>query len=136
MADDPVELALQKSCNTRMRAAAAVTALIGTRFYDGVPSRPTFPYARMNPPQVVDEKNSASAMKEVFFEIRVFSRKRGRVEVGRIVKAILGEMETDLTPTGFGVAYQNHVDTRYMDEPDGLTQSAVIRFEIMTYPTA
>lgn len=119
-----------------MRAAVPVTALIGQRFYDGVPNKPVFPYARMNPPQVADDTNSASKMKEVFLEIRVFSRKRGRVETGRIVKAMLDQMEADLTPPGFGIAYQNHVDTRYLDEPDGLTQSAVIRFEIMTYPTA
>ena len=120
----------------RMRAAAAVTALIGTRFYDGVPATPTFPYARMAPPQIVDSTNSASRMEEVFFEIVVFSRKRGRVELGRIVAVIREQMRTQLTLTEHAVAYQNHVDTQYRDDPDGITKMATMRFEIMTLPSS
>lgn len=133
---DPAELDIQRAVNARMRNAAAVTALIGTRFYDSVPKAPVFPYARMTPPHVVDATNSASRMEEVFFEITVFSRARGRVELGRIVDALRTQMQTALTLTTHAVAYQNHVDTVYRDDPDGLTQMAVLRFEIMTLPSS
>ncbi|MAC89657.1 DUF3168 domain-containing protein [Maricaulis sp.] len=133
---DPAELDIQKAVNTRMRAAAAVTSLIGTRFYDAVPARPTFPYARMTPPQVVDDTNSAARMEVVFFEISVFSRQRGRVELARIVDAIRAQMRTQLTLTEHAVTYQNHIDTQYRDDPDGLTQMATMRFEIMTLPSS
>tara|TARA_R100001086_G_scaffold6621_1_gene4035 strand:+ start:101 stop:511 length:411 start_codon:yes stop_codon:yes gene_type:complete len=134
---DPVELLIQGAIVTRLKADADVGTLIGDKIYDRVPSGAVFPYATIRIPQVLDEENSCSLSDTVVIELHAWSRAPGFVECRRIIGAMKAAIRSSaITVTGHDISLQYVEQTRYLDDPDGLTAHGVVVFQFETNPTS
>jgi len=134
---DPVDLLIQGAFVARLKADAAVGALLGDRVYDRVPSGVVFPYLTIRIPQVIDEENSCSLNERVVIEIHAWSRSPGFVECRRMIGAAKAAVRSSaLTVTGHNLSLQTVEQTRYLDDPDGLTAHGVVTFDFETNPTS
>lgn len=130
MSDD-VSLPIQQAVIAALKADAALAAIIGARAYDDVPADAAFPYACLTGWQHVPEEADCFDVAEYFFDFQCFSRSVGRVEVGRIARAVRGALARRELAIGDGLtASISHRTTLYFDEPDGLTRRAVLNFVV------
>lgn len=123
------DLALQAFAVERLRAD--VPALDG-RVFDRVAPAPAFPYASLGGWQVIQDDADCIAGFEIYFDVHVWSRLPGRVEaagIASVVAGVLHRAEADLPD--YGLVVMTHRDTRYLDDPDGLTTHAVVTFRAL-----
>lgn len=122
-------LELQGAIVTKLKATPAVTALIGTRIYDSVPSTATFPYVSIGPEQTLADDADCITGFEIFMQLDAWSRATGSPEVKRIAEAVrdaLHDFELPLTDNAL-VSFR-HRQTRVLKDPDGLTAHAALEF--------
>lgn len=122
-------LEMQGAIVARLKASPAVTALIGARVYDTIPTPVQFPYVSFGPSDELADNADCIAADEITFQIDAWSRATGFPEVRKIaaaVRAALHEHEFDLTDNAF-VSFE-HRTTRVFRDPDGLTSHAAIEF--------
>ena len=101
MADD-YGLALQQALIARLRADAALAALVGGRVWDAPPQDPTYPLIALNDLVVRPLRTDGKAAARVTFSFDAVSQKRARLEacrIGELIKAALDE--SDLSVVGF-----------------------------------
>lgn len=113
-------------------ADAEVVSFVGSRVFDRVPKKPTFPYVVLGESQDINETDevSCSIHRHVFLTVHVWSRKVGRIECERIVALLRVAMEAaELTPNGWHVAELRDTDSRVFADPDGLTTHGVITID-------
>jgi hypothetical protein len=132
---DPA-LALQGAIITTLKDTVAVTALVGERIYDDVPTapQPTFPYISFGEGQTVgdDLEVECGDGSEVFIELHAWSRTVGFPECKQITDAV----RTALRPyyptiAGAVVSVVEYRGTRYLRDPDGLTKHAIVEFRYL-----
>jgi hypothetical protein len=122
-------LELQGAIVVRLKAFAALTALIGTRVYDQVPSNPTFPYVSWGPDQSISEDADCITGFEVSIQVDAWSRTVGLSEVKRIAEAVRAALhDYDLPLADNALVSIRHTSTQNLKDPDGLTNHSVIEF--------
>lgn len=122
-------LELQGAIVTRLKAVPAVTALIGTRIYDSVPSNAAFPYVSFGSEQILEDDAECITGFEVFMQLDAWSRSVGFPEAKRIAEAVRDALhDFDLPLTDNALVSFRHRQTRMLRDPDGLTAHAAIEF--------
>jgi len=125
-------LELQGAIVARLKAVPAVTALIGQRVYDAVPTPVDFPYVSFGPSDELPDNAECVLADEVTFQLDAWSREPGFPEVRQVASAVrdaLHEHEFNLTANAF-VSFE-HRATRVFRDPDGLTSHAAIEFRAL-----
>jgi len=136
MAADPSD-ALQAALVTALKGDPAVSAIIADRVYDQVPPGAVFPYLVIGDDQVIaddlpDLPDGDEPLSQVFARIHAWSRATGFPEVkdlaGKVRNALRGAA---LSLDGFRLDVRQHLQTRYLVDPDGLTRHAVVEFKFL-----
>lgn len=125
------ELEIQGAIVQRLKADAAVTALVAGRIYDQVPSAtPTFPYVTIGPIQAVTDDADCITGLEIFQQLDIWSRAPGFPEAKRIVDAVRVALhDAPLTLTENALVLFQHRDSDTRRDPDGLTSHGIMSFE-------
>lgn len=132
---DP-SLELQAAIVAALKNSPAVTALVGNRIYDAVPSNATFAYISLGDCQVLPDKADCLDGAEVFLQVDVWSRAVGYPESKTIAKAVVDKLDDQpLTVAGHDVVIFEHQSTQYLRDPDGLTRHAAVSMRALIYPT-
>lgn len=127
-------LALQKGIFSALTTVPTVSSLIQGRVFDRVLPTATFPYVRIGTDQsVAEEQDCAEESVEVFAQVDVFSRQQGKIEAKNIAGAIVRALKPENMSIESGYALQefHHADTRFVDDPDGLSTHAIISFRAL-----
>lgn len=131
-------LSLQKAIVAALKGASGVIAIVGQRVYDGVPPKPTKPYVSLGPFDVLTEVADGYEGSETTIQVDGWSGEPGSVEIkqiGRAIRAALHEATLSLDDNQRLVALT--VDQiRYLRDPDGITQHAVVTVRALTEPSA
>lgn len=117
-----VLVALQKLIVDRLRADAAVSAMIGQRIYDSVPAKAVYPYVSFGAHDYVPDDAECIAAGEHTIMLDVWSEKPGRVEAKQVVDAVrrsLRQYDADLGAYGLVEMEIDFADV--IMDPDGLT---------------
>lgn len=123
-------LELQGAIVTRLKARPAVTALVGQRVYDFIPSKPVFPYVSFGPSDELTDDAECLTGFEITMQIDVWSRAVGFPEARQIADAVRQALHGhDFILTGNALVYFQHRITRMFRDPDGLTSHAAITFQ-------
>lgn len=131
---DPI-FELKKAVLDRLKATAAITALVATRIYDRVPagSSPSpSPYISLGPADVNDESADCIFAGLITFQVDVYSWGTGAASstkeatgLADLVKRALRAVDT-LTVNG--LATFNYVTSRVIPGPDGATTHVALTF--------
>lgn len=122
-------LELQGAIIARLKAAAAVMALVATRVYDEIPSLPTFPYISMGPADEIQNDADCIEVVDLTFQIDGWSRTVGFPEISRIADAVRASLHRyALTLTTNALVEIQHRQTQRFRDPDGQTLHAVMQF--------
>lgn len=114
---------------TRLKAYAPLTALIGQRVYDSVPSSATFPYVSIGPKQSLPDDADCITGFEIFLQLDAWSRAVGFPEVERVAEEVRVSLhEYDLPLVDNALVTLTHRQTRLLRDPDGLTNHAAVEF--------
>lgn len=134
MADPDLEL--QGAIVQRLKADPAVTALINGRVYDSVPGNAVFPYVSYGPSDLVTDDADCITAFSGFHQLDAWSRGVGYPEVKKIANSVrIALHDADLALPTNALVFIEHRSTRYMRDPDGLTNHAVIQLEtVIEYP--
>lgn len=128
-------LALQRGIYATLTGAAAVTALVGTRVFDRVTPNAPFPYIRIaSADQVIaEDQDCIDECVEVYAQVDVFSRAQGKVEAKNIAGAVARVLKADTITleSAYSLGSFIHRDTRFLDDPDGLSTHAVLTFHAL-----
>jgi hypothetical protein len=127
-------LALQRGIYSALTNVTAVSSLIQGRVFDRVSPTATFPYVRIGTDQSVAEaQDCAEESVEVFAQVDVFSRTQGKIEAKNIAGAIVRALKPEnmSIETGYELQEFHHADTRFVDDPDGLSTHAIISFRAL-----
>lgn len=123
-------LEIQGAIVARLKATAAITALVGTRVYDSVPAGASFPYITLGEGDETSDDVDCIDGFEISLDIDVWSRAPGFPEAKRIADEIrIALREPPLSISDNALVYFNHRQTRTFRDPDGLTSHAVLTFE-------
>lgn len=142
MSDVDASLPLQKAVVAVLKSDAALQTLIGTgasaRVFDNVPTTAAKPYISLGPTQLNAEIAAEYEGSEERFQVDAWSAGPGKVEVKRIGRAIhtaLNGVPLTLDENQRLVLIEIE-QTRYLTEPDGITQHAALIFVAHTEPSA
>jgi len=109
---------------------------VGDRVYDRAPGSATFPFAHLGPTLGGTEVETQSGEGwETVVTLEVWSRYApGRKEAADALAAIHAALQNvDLSLSGgFAVVMLRLIDSRIMDEDDGVTTHGVARYRIVT----
>lgn len=133
---DPSSLELQKAIVARLKADAAVAALVGDRIYDRVPPAAEFPYVSLGPGQVVPEYGDCYEADEVIRQIDVWSRAVGSVEAQRIAGTIRAALnDAPLVLSGHRLLeIRVQASSNPLSDPDGATTHVPLSVRALTEP--
>jgi hypothetical protein len=126
--------ALQKGVFAALGSSGEVSALVGTRIFDRVTPNAGFPYIRIGNDQVLNEdQDCVGECVEVFSTIDVFSRAEGKREAKNVAGAIVRTLnENTISIEGaYALLQFVHQETRFLDDPDGLSTHAVLTFHAL-----
>ncbi|MCF6111999.1 DUF3168 domain-containing protein [Mesorhizobium muleiense] len=123
-------LELQGVIVARLKAVAAVTALIGQRVYDSVPKNAAFPYVTLGPMDELSDDADCITGFDIALDINVWSRAVGFPEAKWISDAVRAALlDVELSLTANALVYFQHRQTVFSEDPDGLTNRARMSFE-------
>ena len=123
-------LELQGAIVARLKGSAGLTALVGSRVYDAVPSNAVFPYVTVGEGDETSDDADCIDGFEISLDIDVWSRGVGFPEAKRISDEIRKALKSpELKLTQNALVYFNHRQTRFLRDPDGKTSHAVLTFE-------
>ena len=117
---------------------SALTAanVCGGRIYDMPPREAVFPYASIGDEQVIDDSDSCQDGWEVFSDIHVWSRpvSGSKVEVKTEAAAAIAAVLGISSLAGFSLVAVFHETTRFLRDPDGLTEHGIITIKMTVSP--
>lgn len=131
-------LELQGLIAARLKADGNVSALVGARVYDTVPSEQVriektgaaFPYVSMGPSDELSDDADCINGFEIALQIDVWSRAVGFPEAKRIADVIRTSLrDYDFPLVSNALVLFQHQQTRFLRDPDGLTSHAAMTFE-------
>ncbi|MBX3494520.1 DUF3168 domain-containing protein [Chelatococcus sp.] len=124
--------ALQAAAVAALKASPAVTALVAGRVLDRVPDKTAFPYVNLSGFQLIQDDADCIDGAEIFFDVHVWSRTVARTESADIAGAVREVLhKATLLLTDAELTELEHRDTRYMRDPDGVTNHAVVTFRAL-----
>jgi hypothetical protein len=118
----------------RIKAGGLKTTQGHYDYATGVSPTATFPYVRIGTDQSVAEaQDCAEESVEVFAQVDVFSRTQGKIEAKNIAGAIVRALKPEnmSIESGYELQEFHHADTRFVDDPDGLSTHAIISFRAL-----
>lgn len=128
------DLALQKAIVSRLKGAAAITALVPA---DNILDRhglPTIsPSIILGESQVVEGEDIARQQQRIYFTLHVWKREpgfRGAKEIAGLVRSTLNTPRLALE-AGFHLADGRVTQTRFLRDPDHETSHGVVTFEAL-----
>lgn len=124
---DPT-LAVQGAIVAALKAAPAIAS---GRVYDHVPEAATFPYVNVGEGDTVGDDNGCWDASEVNVSVHVWSRAIGFPEAKEIAAEVRRRCRTEFILAGFTVTSAEHVTTRFLRDPDGLTSHAVVELRYL-----
>jgi hypothetical protein len=124
---DPA-LVLQGAILSALKASPAVAA---GRVYDRVPENPVFPYVTIGDGDSVGDDNDCWDATEFTAQVHVWSRAVGYPEVKGLASDVRSRLTTEFSVSGFKVTNAQHLITRFMRDPDGLTSHAVVELRYL-----
>jgi hypothetical protein len=132
-------LPLQKALVARLKADAAVSAIVGGRVYDVVPANATLPYLSFGPFQQVPVRADQYRGYVTSVQIDGWSagQNLGSVQAKRLVAAVedaLDQAELSLDENQRLVLLQIEA-VRVLTDVDGIKQHAIITLSAHTEPT-
>lgn len=132
---DP-SLDLQKAIVAALRADAGVEALVVDRIYDRVPPTVQFPYVSIGAESALEDDPGGDEDCGVGYEVTigldVWSRAVGKPEMKRIAGAVRAALHLqDLELDNHRLVLLEHVATRYLTDPDGLTSHGALDFRAL-----
>lgn len=131
---DP-SLALQDALVARLKAAAGVTALVGTKVYDAVPPTAARPYVNVGKPQLLPDKSDCVDGVRAAFPIHGWADGPKSVQIKQLGAAMLAALdEAELAVSGHRVVFCEFEQVQYLDDPDPNVQHVVIVLIIETEP--
>jgi hypothetical protein len=131
-------LELQVAIVARLKAASAVSAIIGGRVYDDVPSEENrvantgaaFPYVSFGPADELTDDADCITGFDISIQLDCWSRSVGFPEVRRLSDAVRAALhDYDLGLTDNALVIFRHRLTRVFRDPDGLTSHAAMMFD-------
>jgi Protein of unknown function (DUF3168) len=124
------ELELQGEILKRLKADAAVTALVNGRIYDAVPQGAAFPYVSFGPCDATADDAECIDGLDIFQQIDCWSRGVGYPEVKKIADAVRSCLDDAPLPLPTnGLVFLEHRQTQTRRDPDGLTSHGILSFE-------
>lgn len=124
---DP-HLEIQRAQVAALKVAPAVA---GGRIRDRVDAAEAFPYVTVGDGETFGDDTDCFRASEVISRVHVWSRAVGWPEAKQIAGDVRTRLAVDLVLTGFRVVDSEHVITRYLRDPDGLTSHAVVEFRYL-----
>lgn len=127
---------LQQAIVARLKADAAVGALIGDNIFDRIPRdrngniivKP--PYVSFGPEQMLPEFIDCIEGGDIVQQLDVWSDKPGRKEAKQIAKAIKASLdESSLVLTDNALVCFSFEGWRILEDPDGLTTHIAMTFQ-------
>lgn len=125
---DP-SLALQGAIHTALSGA-----LMPVPVYDRPPETAAYPFVRIGEDQVIDDGNTCADAWEAFVTVHVWSQEVGMPRAKTIAGQVRDALAAVLDVPGFTAIVGEHRDTRYLNDPDGLTTHAVLTFRYLIDP--
>jgi hypothetical protein len=126
-----VSLALQDAVVAALRTDESVSALVGPRVYDRVPSGAVRPYISIGPSQATQDDATCIEGMEVFQQVDVWSSQPGYAEcktIAAAVKTALHRLEIEKSGVTFEI---EHRFTNTFRDADGLTSHSVLSFRAL-----
>lgn len=128
---DP-SLPLQAAIVAKLKAAAAVTDVVGQRVYDNVPKAAQFPYVSLGEGQVLPDKADCIDGVEIIVQVDGWSRELGFPEVKALGAAIVLALDDQsMTIDGYTVVLFQIENIHYLRDPDGVTRHAALIFRTL-----
>lgn len=122
-------LDLQAAIVSRLKADAAVTALIAGRVYDAVPQNAEFPYVSLGPVDELSDDADCVDGFDISLQVDCWSRAVGAPEAKNLSNAVrLALKGLTLPPAANPLVYFRHRQTVISRDPDGLTTRARMEF--------
>lgn len=123
-----VTAALQKLIVARLKADAAVAAIVGARVYDRPPANPTFPFVSLGPSSSLRVPGDCKALRDETFQVDAWSSdQRGMIEARRLCEAIANALhEFDAEPDAGALIDLRVVDVRVFGDLDPLVTHGVV----------
>jgi hypothetical protein len=126
--------ALQRGIWAALTGSSEVAGLVAARVFDRVTPGAPFPYIRIGNDQTLNvDQDCLAECVEVFSTIDVFSQDQGKIGAKNIAGAIARALNENTVSIGSDYALLQlvHQDTRYLDDPDGLSTHAVLTFHAL-----
>ncbi len=132
MSVDP-SLALQKAIRDAVKGESP--ALASGRIYDRPPAVATFPYITIGEGQSISNIADCYDGTESFLDVHVWSREVGFPEAKQIADGLRDLLRQDsLTVTGHTLELFEFQSSRFLRDPDGLTNHIAMSFRALTQP--
>lgn len=121
----------------RLKADAAVAAIVGDRIYDHVPRDASgtvstaYPFVGLG--DTAETRDDVDCIRgvEVFYRVECWSRRPGKVEVLQLADAVVASLgDANLTLTDNALVSFEHIRTDVIRE-DGLTSHAILEFRAL-----
>lgn len=117
-------------------AALSGASVASGRVYDRVPETAAFPYVTIGDEQVVDDSSDCQKGWEVFLDIHCWSRPSAgsKAEVKALAASVVDVVEAITTISGFTLVQILHETSRFLRDPDGLTEHGICTFRALIDP--
>jgi hypothetical protein len=122
---DPYSV-LQPAIRAGLIAHTPLTALVGQRVYDFVPSNATFPYLTLDLSEMIEDDNACGLNWEAVVRVHIWSRAKGRAEASGIAGPVRAALDTVSALTGYVITVNQYRSTRPLTESDGLTTHFIV----------
>lgn len=123
---------LQKAIHDALVSGAVAAG----RIYDNPPVGAAFPYVTIGDEQVIDDSNQCGEGWEIYPDIHAWSRPvaGSKAEVKALAASIVKAVTGITSVSGHALVALHHETTRYLRDPDGKTEHAVITFRAVLDP--
>ena len=127
-----VRLLLQTKIYDTIRNDADISAVVGTRVYDNVPTNPTYPFVTIGDIGSVDFGSHTHSGFECTAIVHVWARVQGRKTVQQVMNDIYNVLhEVDLGITGFATLSCRESASRVLVEEDNETHHGISEYRIL-----
>lgn len=124
-----VSVGLQDFILAKLKGDAGVSALVGSRIYDGPPATPEFPYISLGASDFTPDDADCIDMREETIQIDCWSRANGRKwPCKQIVDAVVGALRHLDGDLAEGALVDSEIRiARVINDPDGITAHGIVQ---------
>lgn len=131
-------LPVQAAIVAALKAYAPLTSIVGSRVYDNVPNGAQKPYVSIGPTQFLPASGECIDGGDVVIQLDGWSEGPTSVEAKQIGAAIIARLRNfaEALEDGARLVDFQIEQARYLREPDGVTQHAVVIVRAAAEPVA